>query len=176
METIAHYHFQTVHFPIALTLSSAFFLLVGRLRNGERFLATGRFLLYLATIGALAALSTGLMAEEFLPHSHEGEIHDVMEWHQTLGISITIGLALTSLIAFAAEKKQSGGLRNLVLILALLLATAVSTTGYLGGRLGHEFGIGVDTKAQQDGAPSEPTSAPAPQPAEEHPHDHHHTH
>lgn len=172
METLAHYHFQTVHFPIALTLTSALLLLVGRLRQSRNLLIAGRYLLYLATVGALAAMTTGLMAEEFLPHSHEGEIHDVMEWHQTLGIGIASVLALTSVIAFVAEKKNSGALRNLVLLLVILLAAAVSTTGYLGGRLGHEFGIGIEAKAQKELPPSEPDPAPT----EGHPHDHHHTH
>lgn len=163
METLAHYHFQTVHFPIALTLTSGVLFLIGRLRKSENLAMAGRFLLYLATLGTLAAVSTGLMAEKYLPHSHEGKIHEVMEWHETLGLVIAGGLLLTSILSLIAQRKNAGSLRTLVLLLLVLLAGAVGYTGYLGGRLGHEFGIGVNTK-------------PAPTPVEDHPHDHPHAH
>ncbi|MBI2341002.1 MAG: DUF2231 domain-containing protein [Deltaproteobacteria bacterium] len=143
MESLAPFHFQFVHFPIALTFAGLLFALLGYLRKSEFLFAASRYTLYVATLGAMAAATTGLMAEEYLPHSHEGEAHEIMEGHETLGLSIAGGLLLTSILSIFAEKKKWAGARKIVLILLFILSSAVAVTGYLGGRLGHEFGIGI---------------------------------
>lgn len=173
METIAHFHFQTVHFPVALTFASLLFALLGQWRKSEALSAAARYTLYLAALGALVAMTTGLLAEEYLPHSHEGEIRDVMERHELLGLSLAGGLVLTSVISLIAERKRwiggrspAGG-RKIISLLLLILSGGIAITGYLGGRLGHEFGIGIKKE-----------EAPAPIPAtgdkgEKAPHEHH---
>ena len=172
METIAHFHFQTVHFPVALTLASFLFALLGHWRKSEPLFAASRFTLYLATLGAITAVTTGLMAEEYLPHAHEGEISAVMEWHETLGLSIAGGLLLTSIISLIAEKKKRAGGRSpaggrkIVLILLFVLSLAVGVTGFLGGRLGHEFGIGI----QKEEAPAPATNDEGKEPPPRHHH------
>ncbi|MBI4411838.1 MAG: DUF2231 domain-containing protein [Deltaproteobacteria bacterium] len=171
METLAHFHFQTVHFPVALTLASLLFALLGQWRKNESLFAASRFTLYLATLGAIAAVTTGLMAEEYLPHEHEGIAREIMEEHETLGLSIAGGLVLASIISLITERKRWIGGRKIVLIFLFILSSAVAVTGYLGGRLGHEFGIGI--KKEEAPAPM-----PMPMPAtndEETPHgDHDH--
>lgn len=159
MESIASYHFQTVHFPIALTLTSLLLMLIGFWKKHENLLMASRYVLYLATLSALIAMTTGLLAEEYLPHAHEGEVHSVMEWHQYLGFVIVGLLVITSYVSYWVEKKQYQSMRKNILLLLIVVASLVIFTGYLGGRLGHEFGIGIhevpstqqETKSEDDG-------------------------
>jgi len=175
LQTIAPYHFQTVHFPIALTLASFFLLFLAFFKKRESLFNASRYVLYLATLGALAAMTTGLIAEEFLPHTHEGEIHGVMEWHKRLGIVIPSVLTLTSILFFWADKKQRTDLRKWVFILLAVCSVLVSTTGYFGGRLGHEFGIGIQKIQSSESKTDEviPPSQPKEQQKQGHNHDDH---
>ena len=153
-KTIAHFHFQTVHFPIALSFASCFVFALGFLGKGEKkekLLHAGRVLLYLGTLGALVAMSTGLLAESSIPHHHEGEAHEIMESHEMLGVIIASSLSVLSLISLFSEKKKKTGARKIVFLLLLIIAGFVGYTGYLGGRLGHEFGIGVSGQETKEG-------------------------
>ncbi|MBI2336542.1 MAG: DUF2231 domain-containing protein [Deltaproteobacteria bacterium] len=168
MEQLARFHFQTVHFPIALSFTALFLIVVGLLSKKEKFFISGRIILYLATLGALVAMTTGLMAEEYLPHSHAGEIRAIMEWHETLGITIVVSLVVISLLAFLESRKPSQTIKTFISILLIVLVGAVGFTGYLGGRLGHEFGVGI--KKEQ------PAQQPIEQPVDKHEGHEHHDH
>ena len=144
METIAHYHFQTVHFPIALTLAGFFLMALGLIRRHDSCFIAARYVLYLATAGAVVAVSTGLLAENFIPHSHEGAIHEVMEWHETLGLWIAGSLIFTSVLTWLMVRKGYRHGKTITALLLLIISTLIGITGYLGGRLGHEFGIGLE--------------------------------
>ena len=127
METLAQFHFQTVHFPIALSFAAWLLMLVGVLGKKENFFISGRMVIYLASLGAIVAMSTGLMAEEYLPHSHAGEIHSIMEWHETLGITLTCVLAVLSLLCFWESRKNNSSFR---FFLALLFLSQLMANKY----------------------------------------------
>lgn len=71
-----------VHFPVAF-LPGAFLLFgLGIAFKKAEFNAAGRACLYMAVAGALAAVATGLLAEDSFPHNDI--IHRMMETHETL--------------------------------------------------------------------------------------------
>jgi uncharacterized membrane protein len=167
-----------VHFPIALWLVAGLFCLLGALRQREDFFVTGRWLLYLGTLGALVAVGTGLWAADSMGHDSPG--HELVHVHRNLMLAAS-GIGLTATVAaFALRKRQSVGARWAVT--ALLLATiGVLTIGAdRGAALVFQYGMG--TAAQTSPAAdvdshAHDTQAPGPDEKASHAHeDHGHEH
>lgn len=53
-----------VHFPIALWLAALLFWIVALAKKNDELWRFGRWLLYLGTIGGLAAVATGFLAPD----------------------------------------------------------------------------------------------------------------
>lgn len=108
-------HPMFVHFPVAL-LPAAFLLYgLGIVLKKPQLNASGRACLYMATAGALAAVITGLLAEESFPHNEV--IHHMMQTHETLAW-IVLGLsgALTVWSFFQSEHRPKGAWAFLALL------------------------------------------------------------
>ena len=116
-------HPMFVHFPVAF-LPGAFLLYgLGILLKKPQLNAAGRACLYMAVAGALAALTTGLLAEGSFPHN--ATIHNMMETHETLAwLVLAIAGVLGAWSFFQSEHRPQGawaflallGLANLVLM------------------------------------------------------------
>lgn len=133
-------HPIVVHFPIALLLTALGLDALALVLRREALHRVALWNLVLGTVGAAATVLTGLQAERVAKHTFE--IHQVMELHKRLGLS-TLALAV-ALSAWRLIARHHLALRGrLALLLAgTLLAGAVIGTGYLGGRLVYEFGVG----------------------------------
>ena len=133
-------HPLIVHFPIALILTA---LLLDGLALGLKRPAlhrVGLWNLSLGTLGAGAAVLSGLQAEDIAKHSFE--IWQVMELHKRLGITtLILGIGLSAW-RLAKRDQLTRRARWLTLALMLGMAATLSYGASLGGRLVYEFGVG----------------------------------
>ncbi|MCX7706903.1 MAG: DUF2231 domain-containing protein [Anaerolineae bacterium] len=136
-------HPRVVHFPIALSLVGAVFAAIGLLRREERWFSYGQLSLLLGGLGTLAAAVTGLIDQSAAPQ--EASVLGVINQHITAGIllAVAIGLALYWPLRDRHLLKGSHSARwgYLALLAAVMLLVLLS--GWLGGRLVYEFGVGV---------------------------------
>ena len=137
MET---FHPLVVHFPIALLLSAVAVDGLALLLKRPALHRIALWNLCLGTLGAGAAVLTGLQAEGVAKHSFE--IWKVMALHERLGITtLILGLMASGLRLFTRDR-LSPRLRFFTVALMLAMACTVAFGGYLGGRLVYEFGVG----------------------------------
>jgi uncharacterized membrane protein len=121
---LSHLHNKIVHFPVALGLVGALFVLLSLFFKS---LSTAtRLLLTLAALGAMAAgWSGGRQMGEFT----NGPYSDILATHMILGRITVIGLMVTAVASwFEASRKW-------LWILALILMVVISATGFYGGIL-----------------------------------------
>src|SRR6266498_977811 len=79
-----HLHPIVVHFPIALLVTSLGIEVLALLRKGPEWLTpAAKWLLWMGTIGAALAVSSGLLAEKTAPHVPAA--WKTLAHHKTLG-------------------------------------------------------------------------------------------
>ena len=137
ISSLANIHPLLVHFPIAfLSLFVAIDLIGTATKKFElRNFAGG--LLYLGTVFASFTVWAGMYAAETVPHAHN--VHDIMERHEQLGISIlALSLALTT---WRLRRPVEGwGIYNL---LTVILAGVLIAGADLGGLMVYKYGVAV---------------------------------
>lgn len=133
-------HPLIVHFPIALLLSAACLDGIAWVLRRPGIHAVALWNLSLGTLGAAAAVATGLRAEAVAKHSFE--IWQVMELHKRLGF-FTLGLgALVTGWRLLRRDRLTVRTRAALFVLTLIVVGTVSWGAYLGGRMVYEFGVG----------------------------------
>jgi len=154
-----------VHFPIALF--SMFFLvdLLGKLAKQGQWRSVASWFLYLGTVSALLTVAAGLSAADSVAHG--GNVHDIMERHEHLGLSI---LGLATLLSFWRIKSSGGG-NILFTLLSALLVVLVALGADLGGLMVYKYGVAV----QAAPVPTDDHSHNG-DTAHSHDHDHEHSH
>lgn len=142
-------HPSLVHFPIALL--SIFFLLelLGSLFHREGLRQSASAMLYFGALGAAAAAAAGLYAASFVPHSQE--VHGIMEWHERLGITVTILALILSVWRLVVKGMIAGMARAFHLLLATIMMVCMIFGADLGGLMVYGYGVAV-TKLQDPGA------------------------
>lgn len=121
-----HAHNKLVHLPIGLGLAGVVFAFVA-LKKPEMLTAV-RILWLLAALAGVGAYFTGEAQEEPF---EDGELHEVVELHENLGIATAISLGIGFLISLSRR------LKGLTAIWAVVVFIAISVTGYYGGILAH---------------------------------------
>src|ERR1700693_2156895 len=149
------WHPMVVHFPLALVVTAALFLVAARLLRQERHAATlatvGTWNLCVGAIAALCALATGLAAVLDL---HVGlAARQAISLHVKWAIFTTLALVLLAVWRGAGSAQQS---RPSWIFMGMLLAAtaALIVTGYRGGQNVYRYGVGVHTVRTLD--PHEP--------------------
>ncbi len=135
-----NFHPLFVHFPIALILSALLLDLLGLICHRPGLHRVALWNLSLGTLGAGAAVLTGLQAEEMAKHSFE--IWKVLELHERLGIATLILGVIVVGGRWWMRNQLSTPARLLMTLGTLTMACTVGTGAYLGGRLVYEFGVG----------------------------------
>ncbi|OGC91501.1 MAG: hypothetical protein A2W25_00560 [candidate division Zixibacteria bacterium RBG_16_53_22] len=134
-------HPLLVHFPIALIFAVILTDLIGLLSKRENYLRVGTILTLFALAGAIAAVATGLFAEETVWHSEAAE--ELIETHELLGF-VYLGLVvLLTIVRLAFGKRPAGGAGWIGLAIAVIAAAIVSFGGHIGGQLVYRYGTGV---------------------------------
>jgi uncharacterized membrane protein len=144
MNTDPGWHPMVVHFPLALVVTAALFLVAARLLHGRSHAATlamvGTWNLCLGALTALFALATGLAAALHLDVSLAA--HQCVSLHLKWAIFTTLALVLLAVWRGAGTAQESRP--SWIFILVLLAATAaLIVTGYRGGQNVYRYGVGV---------------------------------
>lgn len=135
-----HIHGVMTHFPIALLFVSAGLDFFAAKRLGLR--STAWLLLVLGTVGAVGATITGLVAH--LAYEDVSYLLSAIDQHQYLAFAATAVFAGLTVWRWRSLRLGAdvGGTR-LYMALILLGLAVLAVTGFLGGNLQSEWGIGV---------------------------------
>jgi uncharacterized membrane protein len=133
-------HPLIVHFPIALFFTAFLFDMLGWLLKKAELNKAAKWNLWVGTVGAAAAVGTGLWAESMVEHS--GEVHQIIENHETLGF-VVLGISIL-LSVWRGFKDVTFSQRSLFIFLSLviIMLATISVGAYLGGRMVYEYGVG----------------------------------
>jgi uncharacterized membrane protein len=125
-EMLHHPHNKVVHFPLALALAAALLLLVARRR--PELEPAGRWLVWLAALGGVAAYFSGRLQEE----AFEGEPKAwLVDLHEKWGLATAIVLVAWALLTLWGPGRKHAWLWGLV------AAALVLITGFYGGVVAH---------------------------------------
>ena len=136
-------HPLLVHFPIAFL--SAFFLidLIACILHKSDWRRTADWFLYIGTVFAGFTMLAGLSAAESVAHSEN--VHQIMEDHEHLGISIFSLATFLSLWRLVGKSGLRGATNYLYLSLAGLLSLLLVFAADLGGLMVYKHGVAVAT-------------------------------
>lgn len=133
--------------PIALLLAAALCDILAIVTKRESFRLVSFWMLVLGALGGVAAVVSGLQAEELI--SHGEAVHRVMKTHETLAL-VTLGIfGLLALWRIVRERRMGSGERTAAVILTLAGAGVLFATGLYGGRLVFEHAAGIPTSVLQ---------------------------
>ena len=133
-------HPLIVHFPIALLFTALLFDLLGWLLKKPELHSAAKWNLWLGTVGAAAAVGSGLWAASIVEHSEE--VHQIMETHETLGL-VVLGISIVlSGWRWVKEITFSQKPWFIFLALSVIMVATMSVGAYLGGRMVYEYGVG----------------------------------
>ncbi|MCA9735059.1 MAG: hypothetical protein H6696_14675 [Deferribacteres bacterium] len=139
-----------VHFPIALVMVTLLFEVIWWFSGKEPFRQFSTYLLYLATISAIAAVVTGYWASESLGHDAPG--HEFVHEHRDVMFWMTGLLLATTVSVIFIEPLRSGKLRKLLILPLLVISGLLVNGADKGGVLVYEYGMGVNMKMEQHDA------------------------
>jgi uncharacterized membrane protein len=160
-------HPLVVHFPIALLLFAAVFVVLAIIvpKRGWWFSVSALILLIGGTAGAFVAVSTGEAARDVVEEG-EDEMFEVMQEHEdvveqarNVFVALTIvyaGIVFLPVVAKSLQSWKFAMPANLVFLVALMGANMLLASGaHLGGRLVHEFGVKSALAPEGEAAASE---------------------
>ena len=175
-------HPLVVHFPIALLLFAAVFVVLAIIvpKRGWWFSVSALILLIGGTAGAFVAISTGEAARDVVEEG-EDEMFEVMQQHEDMMeqtrnvfVALTViyaGIVVLPLLAKSLQSLKFAMPANLIFLAALMGANLLMASGaHLGGRLVHQYGVksalgpegGAAPAAAEEEASTPATEAEAP--------------
>ncbi|GAB4256672.1 MAG: hypothetical protein Kow0065_05550 [Methylomicrobium sp.] len=156
-------HPLLVHFPIAFLIGFFLLDLLGTLSNKESWRNAASAMLYFGTLGAALTVATGLQAAGSVAHG--GNVHEIMETHEHIGIAVLALSTLLSLWRILASSVPKGAANGFFLFLSALVCVLIAFGADLGGLMVYEYGVAVEGAV-------DPVEAAG----HEHGHDHSHSH
>ncbi len=136
-------HPMIVNFPLALILTAAGCLLIGRLTRRDNIASSldkvGTWNLCLGAAAALVAVGTGMVSAGKVIVSPEAQ-HSISV-HMGWGLCTTVVLVLLSVWRGAGVRASRPNAIFLIVLGAASVALIV--TGYYGGQNVYDFGVGV---------------------------------
>jgi len=133
-----------VHFPIALLVSAWVSHILYWWRKHPSFLLFSRFLLVGAAFGALLAALSGGWAEDGAGELSV-EVHEAIEQHETLGYIQAWILPVLALWGVLRRNKMLERELSIFFGVMMLATVLMLYTGWLGGGLVYDQGVGVDS-------------------------------
>jgi uncharacterized membrane protein len=158
---MANFHPLLVHFPITLLMLFFLLELAGSLAAKPHWRQVADWFLYLGTLFAGLTVAAGFIAAASVPHGEN--VHEIMEVHEHLGVSVLLLASTLSAWRFFARYCLQGITNYLYLAMAGLLSLLLIFAADLGGLMVYKFGVAV-------------SAIPAEQSFSEHHHDHNHDH
>jgi uncharacterized membrane protein len=136
--SLANIHPLLVHFPIAFLSLFVVVDLIGTAMKKMEFRQFAAGLLYLGTIFAGFTVWAGMHAAETIPHSHN--VHEMMERHEHLGISIFALSAALSAWRLRRPVEHWGIYNFFTLVLLGILILGAD----LGGLMVYKYGVAIE--------------------------------
>lgn len=130
--------------PTALLLTAALFELLALATRRESFRQVSFWTLIVGALGGVAAVLSGLQAEESIAHGDE--VHRVMETHELLAF-VTLGVfGVLAAWRLWRERRMGAVERALALAATLVGAGVLIATSVYGGRLVFDHAAGIPTE------------------------------
>lgn len=135
-----------VHFPIALL--SLFFIvdLAGSLASKSNWRDAASWFLYCGALLSGVTVAAGLIAAGSVAHG--GDVHEIMENHEHLGISVFLLASALAVWRRMAKQQISGPANILHLMCSGILAVLLIFTADLGGLMVYNYGVAVAPMTQ----------------------------
>ncbi len=140
IQHLQNIHPLVVHFPIAFLCGSALFYLLALLTSKEVMATTAFSLLIAGTLGAAAAVGTGIYADPsvLLAPSVRGHLLEKHEDFMILTLCVSAGLVIWAIIARPFPKKG----RALFILLFFALLGVMSVGADYGARMVYDYNAG----------------------------------
>ena len=136
--SLANIHPLLVHFPIAFLSLFVVVDLIGTAAKKTEWRNFASGLLYLGTVFAGLTVWAGFHAADTVLHGHN--VHDIMERHEQLGISI---LALSmALLAWRLRRPVDGW--GIYSVFSIVLLGLIIFGADLGGLMVYKYGVAVE--------------------------------
>jgi uncharacterized membrane protein len=133
--------------PAALLIAAVLFDLLAAATRREGLRIASFWTLMLGTLGAAAAVISGLQAEDHIAHGEA--VHELMKTHEKLAL-VTAGIfGVLALWRLVRETRMGQAERALALALGLGGAGVLAATGVYGGKLVFEHAAGVPSEVLQ---------------------------
>lgn len=130
--------------PTALLVTAALFELLALATRRESFRQVSFWTLMVGALGGVAAVLSGLQAEENIAHGDE--VHRVMETHELLAF-VTLGIfGVLAAWRLWRERRMGTGERALALAATLVGTGVLIATSVYGGRLVFDHAAGIPTE------------------------------
>jgi uncharacterized membrane protein len=134
--------------PTALLLTAVVFDVLAAITKRPGFRQVSFWTLIVGALGGVAAVISGLQAENHIEHGEA--VHELMETHEKLALT-TLGIfAVLALWRIFRERRMGGGERALSLILSLGGLGVLFVTANYGGRLVFEHAAAIPSKVMQE--------------------------
>jgi len=141
LRAMQNYHPVFVHFPIAFWLGALLMEALAQARGNTDWHRTGVRLLYLGTIAAVFAVTTGLLAEDAVPVM--GPAQEILIWHERLMmVSSSLALGLCMVAGFNRDA-FTPRLRKFYLTGLMVLAVLLTLGADRGAQLVYQYGTAV---------------------------------
>jgi uncharacterized membrane protein len=147
-QTAAEWHAALNDLPPALLLASIVFDLLGSATRRESLKTAGFWTLVAGAIGAILALTSGLLAEDTIEHGEA--VHQVIERHETMAIAVTVVFGLLAAWRIWRRGTLPGQERVVYLFAATLGTAMVVWVAHLGGTIVFRHGGGVPTTVLEE--------------------------
>jgi uncharacterized membrane protein len=130
--------------PAALLLAAALFELLALATRKESFRQVSFWTLIVGAVGGVAAVVSGLQAEESIAHGDA--VHRVMKTHQLLGFVTLAIFGVLAVWRIWRERRMGAAERAVALALSLGGAGVLIATAAYGGRLVFDHAAGIPTE------------------------------
>lgn len=136
-----NFHPLIIHFPIALIIVILACDTIGFFFKKKSFFDVGTILSVFALAGAIAAVISGLVAEDSAWKI--AQAHEALEDHETAAFIFLGFMAIYTAFRIVFRHKISEKLGWLSLLMALWGSAIVARVGYLGGEIVFHYGTAV---------------------------------
>jgi uncharacterized membrane protein len=134
--------------PIALLVTSVFFDVLALASRRIVLRQVGFALLMVGAVGGVAAVLSGLQAEDHIEHGEA--VHRVMETHEKFAL-ISLGVfGVLALWRLVRERRMSSTERAISTIASLCGVGVLFATGFYGGKLVFEHAAGIPSTVLQE--------------------------
>lgn len=137
-----------VHFPIAFLIGFFGIEFISALLKNTQLQKVASLFLYLGTLSAAVTVIAGLLAASSVIHTET--VHDIMEIHQSLGISILVLACLLSINRILNKNAYKYNPNFVFLFFAGILVLLLIFAAYLGGLMVYQYGVATAINRSQN--------------------------